>query len=53
MLPLLSAILATLLLGTVGTFLAGGKARWVALGTSVAFLGEVALLFASYPGWPG
>jgi len=53
MLPLLSLILATLLLGTVATFLAGAKARWAALGTSVAFLAEVGFLFLSYPGWPG
>ncbi len=53
MLPLLSLILATLLLGTVATFLVGAKARWAALGTSVAFLAEVGFLFLSYPGWPG
>ncbi len=53
MLPLISIVLATLLLGTVGTFLAGSRARWVALGTSAVFLAEVALLLASYPGWPG
>ncbi|MCI4339372.1 MAG: NADH-quinone oxidoreductase subunit M [Thermoplasmata archaeon] len=53
MLPLLSIILATLLVGTVGTFLSGTKARWVALATSAVFLAEVGLLFMSYPGWPG
>jgi proton-translocating NADH-quinone oxidoreductase chain M len=53
MLPLLSIILATLLVGTVGTFLAGARARWVALGASAVFLAEVGLLLASYPGWPG
>ena len=53
MLPLLSIILVTLAVGTVGTFLAGARARWVALATSAVFLAEVALLFVSYPGWPG
>ena len=51
--PLISMVLATLLVGTVGTFLAGAKARWVALAASVVFLAEVGLLFLSYPGWPG
>ena len=53
MLPLLSIVLATLTVGTVATFAAGARARWVALGTAVVFLGEVGLLLASYPGWPG
>jgi proton-translocating NADH-quinone oxidoreductase chain M len=53
MLPLLSIILVTLAFGTVGTFAAGTKSRWVALATSVVFLAEVGLLFMSYPGWPG
>ncbi len=53
MLPLLSIILASLLVGTVGTFFAGAKARWVALATSIVFLAEVGLLLASYSGWPG
>ncbi len=53
MIPLLSLVLVTLLAGTVGTFFAGARARWVALATSVVFLGEVALLFLAYPGWPG
>jgi len=53
MLPLLSIVLATLLLGTVATFLAGTRARWVALATSVVFLAEVGGLFLEYPGWPG
>ena len=53
MLPLLSIVLATLLAGTGATFLAGARARWVALGTSLAFLGEVGVLFLQYPGWPG
>ena len=53
MLPLLSIVLATLVVGTVGTFLAGTRARWVALATSAVFLAEVGLLLASYSGWPG
>lgn len=53
MLPLLSLVLATLLAGTVVTFLSGARARWAALATSFAFLAEVALLFVDYPGWPG
>jgi proton-translocating NADH-quinone oxidoreductase chain M len=53
MVPVVSLILATLLAGTVATFFSGGRARWVALVASVAFLGEVAALFLSYPGWPG
>jgi hypothetical protein len=50
MLPLISTVLATLAIGTVATFLAGSKARWVALATSVVFLIEVAFLFVGYPG---
>src|SRR5208282_4693180 len=53
MIPLLSIIVATLAAGTVFTFLAGNRARWVALATTVAFLGEVGFLFLGYPGWPG
>ncbi len=53
MLPILSLVLVTLLAGTVATFLAGARARWVALGVSAVFLGEVGYLFAQYPGWPG
>ncbi|HTW40200.1 MAG TPA: NADH-quinone oxidoreductase subunit M [Thermoplasmata archaeon] len=53
MLPLISIVLATLAVGTVATFFAGTKARWVALATSVVFLAETALLFVSYSGWPG
>ncbi|HXY12056.1 MAG TPA: NADH-quinone oxidoreductase subunit M [Thermoplasmata archaeon] len=52
-LPLLSIIIASLAVGTVGTFLAGKWARWAALGTTVVFLAEVGLLFLAYPGWPG
>ena len=53
MLPLLSIVLASLLAGTVLTFLSGRWARWTALATSLLFLAEVAALFAAYPGWPG
>jgi proton-translocating NADH-quinone oxidoreductase chain M len=53
MFPVLSLILATLLVGTVVTFAAGKYARWVALFTSFAFLAEVAYMLATYPGWPG
>ncbi len=53
MLPLISITLATLAAGTALTFVAGNRARWVALATSIAFLGEVALLFVDYTGWPG
>ncbi|MGI0071084.1 MAG: complex I subunit 4 family protein [Thermoplasmata archaeon] len=53
MLPVLSIVLATLAVGTVATFFAGSKARWVALGTSVLFLLETGYLLAGYSGWPG
>ena len=53
MLPLLSIVIATLAIGTVATFAAGSRARWVALATSAVFLAEVGALLASYPGWPG
>jgi proton-translocating NADH-quinone oxidoreductase chain M len=53
MIPVLSAVLATLLVGTGLTFAAGKYARWVALATSFAFLAEVGYLLAAYPGWPG
>jgi proton-translocating NADH-quinone oxidoreductase chain M len=52
-LPVLSLMLVTLVVGTVLTFLAKERARWVALGTSVVFLLEVAALLASYTVWPG
>lgn len=52
-LPLLSLTLATLLVGTLLTFVSRDRARWVALGTSVVFLLEVAALLASYTVWPG
>jgi proton-translocating NADH-quinone oxidoreductase chain M len=53
MLPYLSLTLLTLLVGTVLTFAAKEKARYVALATSVVFLLEVAGLLASYTVWPG
>ncbi len=53
MFPVLSLVLATLLLGTVVTFVAGRYARWVALATSIVFLAETAALIWQYPGWPG
>jgi proton-translocating NADH-quinone oxidoreductase chain M len=53
MLPLISIILVSLLVGTVATFFAGARARWVALATSVLFLAEVGFLFLGYTGWPG
>jgi NADH-quinone oxidoreductase subunit M len=53
MFPVISLVLATLLVGTVATFFSGARARWTALATAVAFLGEVALLFYDYTGWPG
>jgi proton-translocating NADH-quinone oxidoreductase chain M len=53
MLPLISIVLATLLVGTAATFLAGARARWVALGTAGVFLAEVGFMFLAYTGWPG
>lgn len=53
MLPLLSLVLLSLVAGTVATFLAGARARWVALATSALFLAEVGALFVAYTGWPG
>ena len=53
MLPILSLTIATLLVGTVATFFAGSRARWVALATSLVFLGEIGALFLGYTGWPG
>ncbi len=52
-LPILSLTILTLLVGTVATFLAGSRARWVALATSAVFLGEIALIFLGFSGWPG
>jgi NADH-quinone oxidoreductase subunit M len=45
---ILSVTLLTLLVGTLLTFLAKEKARWVALATSLLFLAEVFLLFHGY-----
>src|SRR5208282_5610620 len=53
MFPLLSALLLTLLVGTVLTFVSGKWARWTALATSGVFLAEVGYLFLNFPGWPG
>ena len=53
MVPAISIILATLVLGTVAAFLAGRAARWVALATSLVFLGEVSYLLSVYSIWPG
>ncbi len=53
MIPVLSLVLATLLVGTIATFVAGRWARWAALATSAVFLAEVGVLFLGYPGWPG
>ncbi|MCI4366831.1 MAG: NADH-quinone oxidoreductase subunit M [Thermoplasmata archaeon] len=44
----LTGILLTMALGTGATFLAGARARWVALATSVAFLLEVGMLFHDF-----
>ena len=52
MISILSTILATLVLGTLLTFLAGREARWIALATSLIFLAEVGLLFSGFT-WPG
>ena len=51
-LPLISISLATLVAGTVATFLSGRSARYVALGTSLVFLGEIGLMFWGFS-WPG
>ncbi len=49
-LPLISIVLATLAAGTLATFAAGRRARWVALGTSLVFVGEVLLMLLDFPG---
>src|SRR5271170_8012123 len=51
--PIISITLATLAGGTVLTFVSGRWARWVALGTSILFLFEIALMFLGYQSWPG
>jgi NADH-quinone oxidoreductase subunit M len=51
-LPMVSITLATLLAGTLATFGAGRYARYVALGTSAAFLAEIGLMFLGFS-WPG
>jgi len=51
--PVLTLTLLTIVVGTVLTFLSKERARFVALGTSVIFLLEVAGLLASYTAWPG
>jgi len=53
MFPVLSAMVATLVAGTVLTFLAGTRARYVALGASAVFLAEVLYLLASFTQWAG
>ena len=53
MAAILSALLATLVVGTVLTFLAGRWARFVALSTAVAFLVEVGWLVAGFTQWAG
>jgi F420H2 dehydrogenase subunit M len=51
--PLLSLTLATLLIGTLLTFVSKERARYVALATSAIFLLEVAALIGAYTVWPG
>jgi proton-translocating NADH-quinone oxidoreductase chain M len=50
MIGTLSVILLTLIIGTLATFLAGERARWVALATSVLFLLEVSDLLVGFTG---
>ncbi|MFZ0892711.1 MAG: NADH-quinone oxidoreductase subunit M [Thermoplasmata archaeon] len=51
--PILSFTLATLVLGTVLTFASGRSARYVALGTSILFLIEIAAMFLGFGSWAG
>ena len=51
--PWLSITLGTLVVGTLLTFAAGRAARWVALITSIAFLGEALGLLAGYTSYGG
>ncbi len=53
MIPILSIALGTLIAGTVITFAARNRARWVALVTSLLFLVEVGAMFESFGSWPG
>ncbi len=52
MFPIISFTLATLLVGTLLTFAAGRWARWVALLTSVVFLGEASIMLLGFTGLP-
>ncbi len=52
MLPILSLTLATLLIGTVATFFAGPRAKYVAAAVSGVFLAEIAAMFLMFS-WPG
>jgi proton-translocating NADH-quinone oxidoreductase chain M len=51
--PWISLTLATLVVGTLLTFVAGKRARWVALATSLVFLVESLGLLAGYLSYPG
>ncbi len=51
MLPILSLTLATLFVGTVVTFLAGPRAKYVAAAVSAVFLVEIAAMFWMFT-WP-
>ncbi len=51
-LPLISIALATLLAGTLASFASGRFARYVALGTSLAFLAEIGVMFIGFS-WAG
>ena len=53
MVPVLSLMVLTVLGGAVLTFASGRLARWTALGTSVAFLVETAVVLAGYTVAPG
>ena len=49
----ITVTLLTLAVGTLATFGAGSRARWVALATSLAFLVEVSALLLGFSGAPG
>ncbi len=53
MAPILSIVLATLLVSTLATFFAGKRARYVALAGSLVFLVEVLGLIAGFSQWAG